>query len=327
LSSAAFLGLVAIPGVGQKVLQRAQQKRAEFALLSVGSGEKIQGKQSREELLGQVAGEKFRLAAKNFVPSRKYADDEPRATEEENLAADNPSCLITALKQHDRSAWSAAVDRHLSEVWGFVFHLVGGDRAVAEDLNQETWLEAIDGIGQCDAARGSFRNWLYGIARKGRVAWQEAIRRTCGGGFRIKNNMADMTFWADPQSARPVRIELDSPSFNARSVMSNFRYDMELDSALFSLEPPAGYDVRSMEAAMPVEEDLVNLLRLVAEHNDGIFPPTIGANKEYMQAVQADSKAKAEKLIKTPEAQKLMENRPVVHCLPEPLSAGEGPGT
>ena len=126
-------------------------------------------------------------------------------------------------------------------------------------------------------------------------------------GFRIKNNMADMTFWADPQSARPVRIELDSPSFNARSVMSNFRYDMELDSALFSLEPPAGYDVRSMEAAMPVEEDLVNLLRLVVEHNDGIFPPTIGANKEYMQAVQADSKAKAEKLIKTPEAQKLME--------------------
>ena len=85
------------------------------------------------------------------------------------MAADNPSCLITALKQHDRSAWSAAVDRHLPEVYGFVFHLVGGDRAVAEDLNQETWLEAIDGIDQCDAARGSFRNWIYGIARK-RVA-------------------------------------------------------------------------------------------------------------------------------------------------------------
>ncbi len=85
------------------------------------------------------------------------------------MAADDQSSLITALKQHDRSAWSAAVDRHLHEVYGFVFHLAGGDRAVAEDLNQETWLEALDGIDQCDATRGSFRNWLFGIARR-RVA-------------------------------------------------------------------------------------------------------------------------------------------------------------
>lgn len=85
------------------------------------------------------------------------------------MAADDQSSLITALQQRDRPAWSAAVDRHLHEVYGFVFHLVEGDRAVAEDLNQETWLEALDGIDQCDATRGSFRNWLFGIARR-RVA-------------------------------------------------------------------------------------------------------------------------------------------------------------
>jgi RNA polymerase sigma-70 factor, ECF subfamily len=87
----------------------------------------------------------------------------------EDVTANNPSCLITALKQRNRSAWSAVVDSHLHEVYGFVFHLVGGDRAVAEDLNQEIWLEAIAGIDHCDAGRGSFRNWLFGIARK-RVA-------------------------------------------------------------------------------------------------------------------------------------------------------------
>jgi RNA polymerase sigma-70 factor, ECF subfamily len=85
------------------------------------------------------------------------------------VADDNQFCLIKALKQGDRWAWNAAVDRHLGEVYGFVYHLAGGDRVVAEDLNQETWLEAIDAIGQCDAARGSFRNWLFGIARR-RVA-------------------------------------------------------------------------------------------------------------------------------------------------------------
>ena len=95
------------------------------------------------------------------------------------MVDDEPFSLITGLKARDRSAWSAAVDRHLHEVYGFVFHLVGGDRAVAEDLNQEVWLEAMDGIDQCDATRGSFRNWLYGIARK-RVALHYRRRALAG---------------------------------------------------------------------------------------------------------------------------------------------------
>ena len=95
------------------------------------------------------------------------------------MADDEQSNLITVLKQRDRSAWSTAVDRHLHEVYGFVFHLVGGDRAVAEDLNQETWLEALDGIDQCNAAQGSFRNWLFGIARK-RVALHYRRRALAG---------------------------------------------------------------------------------------------------------------------------------------------------
>jgi RNA polymerase sigma-70 factor (ECF subfamily) len=85
------------------------------------------------------------------------------------VADDEQSSVITDLKQRNRSAWSAVVDRHLHEVYGFIFHLVRGDQTAAEDLNQETWLEAMDGIDQCDATRGSFRNWLFGIARK-RVA-------------------------------------------------------------------------------------------------------------------------------------------------------------
>ncbi|MHB0958927.1 MAG: RNA polymerase sigma factor [Pirellulaceae bacterium] len=95
------------------------------------------------------------------------------------MADDEQPNLITVLKQRDRSAWSTVVDRHLHEVYGFVFHLVGGDRAVAEDLNQETWLEAMDGIDHCNAAQGSFRNWLFGIARK-RVALHYRRRALAG---------------------------------------------------------------------------------------------------------------------------------------------------
>jgi hypothetical protein len=81
---------------------------------------------------------------------------------------------------------------------------------------------------------------------------------------------------------------------------------MELDPSLFSLEPPAGYTVQTETVTLPTEEDLVNILRLTAEHNNGIFPSAIGQNKEYMHAIQAASQSEAEKLLKTTEAQKLM---------------------
>ncbi len=106
------------------------------------------------------------------------------------MATDDPSSLIAALKQRDRSVWSAAVDRHLREVYGFVFHLVGGDRALAEDLNQEIWLEALNGIDQCDATRGSFRNWLFGIARK-RVALHYRRRAVAGNPTSLSDHFGE----------------------------------------------------------------------------------------------------------------------------------------
>ncbi len=107
------------------------------------------------------------------------------------MADDVQSNLITALKQRDRSAWGAAVDRHLHEVYGFVFHLVGGQRTIAEDLNQETWLEAMDGIDNCNAALGSFRNWLFGVARK-RVALHYRRRALAGNPTLLGDQVAGM---------------------------------------------------------------------------------------------------------------------------------------
>jgi outer membrane lipoprotein-sorting protein len=127
-------------------------------------------------------------------------------------------------------------------------------------------------------------------------------------GFRTRNNMADMSLWADPQTARLVRVEFDRFGGDGHAVMSNFHYDMKLDPSLFSLEPPAGYTVETQTVTKPVEKDLVKVLRLVAEYNEGTFPDSIGTNnKTFMQALQAETKSETEKLLKTPEAQELME--------------------
>ena len=120
--------------------------------------------------------------------------------------------------------------------------------------------------------------------------------------------MADQRFWADPQTARLVRIEMDFPDGGGHGVMSNFRYDMELDPSLFSLEPPAGYTVNNIDAKMPTEDDLVNVLRLIAEHNDGTFPDAIGmTNKQFMLAIQAAAQLETEKFLKEPATEKLLE--------------------
>jgi RNA polymerase sigma-70 factor (ECF subfamily) len=73
--------------------------------------------------------------------------------------------LVRAMARRDRSAWDAMYGRLVGDVFGLVYHLVGGDRHAAEDINQEVWLLAIERFEHFDPGRGRFRDWVLGIAR------------------------------------------------------------------------------------------------------------------------------------------------------------------
>ena len=63
----------------------------------------------------------------------------------------------------DSAAFAALVRRHQSALRGFLLRLTRGDHALADDLAQETFIEAYRKLGQYDG-RGSFAGWLYAIA-------------------------------------------------------------------------------------------------------------------------------------------------------------------
>jgi RNA polymerase sigma-70 factor (ECF subfamily) len=73
--------------------------------------------------------------------------------------------LLREMARHDPSAWAVMYDRLVGDVFGLVYHLLGGDRDSAENVCQEVWPLAIERFDGFDVRRGGFRNWLLGIAR------------------------------------------------------------------------------------------------------------------------------------------------------------------
>ncbi len=63
----------------------------------------------------------------------------------------------------DRDAFGELVLRHQSAVRRFLRHLTGGDHATADDLTQETFVQAYRSLAR-HHGESSFATWLLGIA-------------------------------------------------------------------------------------------------------------------------------------------------------------------
>ncbi|HYQ80689.1 MAG TPA: sigma-70 family RNA polymerase sigma factor, partial [Anaeromyxobacteraceae bacterium] len=69
--------------------------------------------------------------------------------------------LLARLRAGDRAAFAALVDRHAGSLLRVATSLVR-DRAVAEEVVQETWLGALTGLDAFEG-RSSLRTWLFQI--------------------------------------------------------------------------------------------------------------------------------------------------------------------
>jgi len=103
--------------------------------------------------------------------------------------------------------------------------------------------------------------------------------------------------WADAKTLLPVRAEYTSVEPNASTTMTDFRVNVPLDEALFSVDMPAGYTIQQTTDidASKVNELLAGALKLAAQCNDGVFPPALRGEHGVVAVIQQGVAAQMEK--------------------------------
>ncbi len=80
-------------------------------------------------------------------------------------AESSPQALLRRVAGGDAAALRELYEATVDGVYVFVLYRVGKDRALAEDVVQETFLSALDRVAEFDAQRGSLRTWLCQLSR------------------------------------------------------------------------------------------------------------------------------------------------------------------
>ncbi|MBE7448739.1 MAG: sigma-70 family RNA polymerase sigma factor [Kofleriaceae bacterium] len=76
-----------------------------------------------------------------------------------------PAADLHAAAGGDGDALARLYDAHVDGLYAFVFHRVGRDQALAEDIVQETFTCALARTADYDGGRGSVASWLTTLSR------------------------------------------------------------------------------------------------------------------------------------------------------------------
>ncbi len=77
--------------------------------------------------------------------------------------SDRDDDLVRRIGQGDTAAWQALIDRHMTRLVGFAWHVLG-DRADAEDVAQEALIRLMRKAPDWKPGGAKVRSWLYRVA-------------------------------------------------------------------------------------------------------------------------------------------------------------------
>jgi len=103
-------------------------------------------------------------------------------------------------------------------------------------------------------------------------------------GFCAKGENEEVTIWADPKTARPIRVELQVGQMFV--ILKNFKLNAPVEDSLVSMDVPPGYTLQDtkLDLSGATEQDFVESLRIWAEVlSDGTFPDAIGTENVMKQ--------------------------------------------
>jgi outer membrane lipoprotein-sorting protein len=106
-------------------------------------------------------------------------------------------------------------------------------------------------------------------------------------GFRIQVGSIRVEIWADPKTLLPILVEQTSNEPTTCVVMTDFRFNVALDESLFSVDIPPGYNVQNtaqVDASKPWAF-LTGALKMAAECNDGVFPPSLRGDEGVVSII------------------------------------------
>lgn len=110
-------------------------------------------------------------------------------------------------------------------------------------------------------------------------------------GFRAKNPKAEITIWADSDTALPVWIEQIEPQLKV--ICKNVKFDSPMDDSLFSMDVPDGFELQQVELDLmgSTEQDFIEGLRIRAEvFGEGWFPESVAVEDYIKEAPTIEKK-------------------------------------
>jgi outer membrane lipoprotein-sorting protein len=99
-------------------------------------------------------------------------------------------------------------------------------------------------------------------------------------GFRLATPTITQTIWGDAKTGAIVRLEATMPGPpKSEVVFSDFTFDMPIDMALFSVDPPADYKLTSfdVDVSPATEQEFIASLAAVSDAMDGVLPGSLDA--------------------------------------------------
>jgi outer membrane lipoprotein-sorting protein len=157
-----------------------------------------------------------------------------------------------------------------------IFDMTSGKMLLLTPEGKSAYLGTLE-----DAKKQGWRNWfadlknIVGNRNAKQIDAKKIDDRPCNG-WQVVNSEGTVSVWADKKTAEIKRVEIEAGI--VRTIMSDFRFNRDIDPSQFSLEPPAGYEtvVKTKFAAKDASaDDLVLLLRAWAGGNGNVFPDSL----------------------------------------------------